>query len=77
MQNGKNKNQKFLKNLLTNSTSRDNISLAVARVVELADSLDSGSSVHSGRAGSSPASRTKQTPTSFDVGVCFMSEVTP
>ena len=29
-----------------------------ARVVELADSLDSGSSVHSGRAGSSPASRT-------------------
>ena len=30
-----------------------------ARVVELADSLDSGSSVHSGRAGSSPASRTK------------------
>ena len=35
-----------------------------ARVVELADSLDSGSSVHSGRAGSSPASRTK-TPGSF------------
>ena len=32
---------------------------AHARVVELADSLDSGSSVHSGRAGSSPASRTK------------------
>ena len=31
-----------------------------ARVVELADSLDSGSSVHSGRAGSSPASRTKK-----------------
>ena len=29
-----------------------------ARVVELADSLDSGSSAHSGRAGSSPASRT-------------------
>ena len=29
-----------------------------ARVVELADSLDSGSSVHYGRAGSSPASRT-------------------
>ena len=37
---------------------------AHARVVELADSLDSGSSVHSGRAGSSPASRTK-TPGSF------------
>ena len=31
-----------------------------ARVVELADSLDSGSSVHYGRAGSSPASRTKK-----------------
>ena len=30
-----------------------------ARVVELADSLDSGSSVQYGRAGSSPASRTK------------------
>ena len=29
-----------------------------ARVVELADSLDSGSSVHFGRAGSTPASRT-------------------
>ncbi len=34
-------------------------SIPNARVVELADSLDSGSSVHSGRAGSSPASRTK------------------
>ena len=32
-----------------------------ARVVELVDSLDSGSSVHCGRAGSSPASRTKET----------------
>ena len=32
---------------------------AYARVVELVDSLDSGSSVHCGRAGSSPASRTK------------------
>ena len=31
-----------------------------ARVVELVDSLDSGSSVHSGRAGSTPASRTKE-----------------
>ena len=30
-----------------------------ARVVELADSLDSGSSAHYGRAGSSPASRTR------------------
>ena len=30
------------------------------RVVELADSLDSGSSVHSGRAGSSPASPTRR-----------------
>ena len=32
-----------------------------ARVVELADSLDSGSSAHYGRAGSSPASRTIKT----------------
>ena len=31
-----------------------------ARVVELVDSLDSGSGAHSGHAGSSPASRTKQ-----------------
>ena len=30
------------------------------RVVELVDSLDSGSSVHCGRAGSSPASPTKE-----------------
>ena len=30
-------------------------------MVELADSLDSGSSVHYARAGSSPASRTKET----------------
>ncbi len=30
------------------------------RVVELVDSLDSGSSVHCGRAGSSPASPTKR-----------------
>ena len=34
--------------------------LPYARVVELADSLDSGSSVHYARAGSSPASRTKK-----------------
>ena len=34
-----------------------------ARVVELADSLDSGSSAHYGRAGSSPASRTKKAST--------------
>ena len=33
-----------------------------ARVVELADSLDSGSSAHYGRAGSSPASRTTSFP---------------
>ena len=37
-----------------------------ARVVELVDSLDSGSSVHCGRAGSSPASRTKRNP-----GICL------
>ena len=35
------------------------------RVVELVDSLDSGSSVHCGRAGSSPASPTKIKETSF------------
>ena len=41
-----------LMNAIITERSRD------ARVVELADSLDSGSSAHSGRAGSSPASRT-------------------
>ena len=39
------------------------------RVVELVDSLDSGSSVHYGRAGSSPASRTKKADT--HLGICF------
>ena len=34
--------------------------ITYARVVELVDSLDSGSSVHCGRAGSSPASRTRK-----------------
>ena len=38
-----------------------------ARVVELADSLDSGSSVHYARAGSSPASRTKKCSKSKDL----------
>ncbi len=45
---------------------------ADARVVELADSLDSGSSVHSGRAGSSPASRTK-IPHTRVCGILFIS----
>ena len=45
---------------------------ANARVVELADSLDSGSSVHSGRAGSSPASRTK-IPHTRVCGILFIS----
>ena len=45
---------------------------ANARVVELADSLDSGSSVHSGRAGSSPASRTK-IPHTRVRGILFIS----
>ena len=45
---------------------------ANARVVELADSLDSGSSVHSGRAGSSPASRTKAlNPSGFRAFLCI------
>ena len=45
-----------------------------ARVVELADSLDSGSSAHYGRAGSSPASRTKSD-TNFDtMGIRLVSD---
>ena len=36
-------------------------------MVELADSLDSGSSVHYGRAGSSPASRTKRRDTRLGI----------
>ena len=43
-----------------------------ARVVELADSLDSGSSAHSGRAGSSPASRTKTKTTIHASGLSFL-----
>ena len=39
--------------------------IGYARVVELADSLDSGSSAHYGRAGSSPASRTTSFPDNF------------
>ena len=39
---------------------RQESSYRCARVVELADSLDSGSSVLYGRAGSSPASRTRK-----------------
>ena len=46
-----------------------------ARVVELADSLDSGSSVHYARAGSSPASRTKKKDTTFVVS--FFLDVAP
>ena len=38
------------------------LKIEYARVVELADSLDSGSSAHYGRAGSSPASRTIEKP---------------
>ena len=45
--------------------------ISYARVVELADSLDSGSSVHYGRAGSSPASRTKKD-TAFAVSFSFV-----
>ena len=41
------------------------------RVVELVDSLDSGSSVHCGRAGSSPASPTKNKSTSKRMCFCF------
>ena len=49
-----------------------------ARVVELADSLDSGSSVLYGRAGSSPASRTReQGPVSAGAGPLSFSSVRP
>ena len=41
------------------------------RVVELVDSLDSGSSVHCGRAGSSPASPTKKTKGILVDVLCF------
>ena len=43
-----------------------------ARVVELADSLDSGSSAHYGRAGSSPASRTKKQDASKGIVLFFL-----
>ena len=45
------------------------------RVVELVDSLDSGSSVHYGRAGASPASPTKKEADAFASASFFMSEV--
>ena len=46
------------------------------RVVELVDSLDSGSSVHCGRAGSSPASPTKKASKSKGFGAffCFIAK---
>ncbi len=44
-----------------------------ARVVELADSLDSGSSVLYGRAGSSPASRTKKERQALPVSLFWYS----
>ena len=44
------------------------------RVVELVDSLDSGSSVHCGRAGSSPASPTKEKDILPDVLFLFARE---
>ena len=42
-----------------NDLAREILERLYGRVVELVDSLDSGSSVHCGRAGSSPASPTK------------------
>ena len=42
------------------------------RVVELVDSLDSGSSVHCGRAGSSPASPTKEKHRNRKISVLFL-----
>ena len=43
-----------------NDLAREIFKRLYGRVVELVDSLDSGSSVHCGRAGSSPASPTKR-----------------
>ena len=45
------------------------------RVVELVDSLDSGSSVHCGRAGSSPASPTKRRKTRVCVSFFFYAVI--
>ena len=51
---------------------RETASIQYARVVELADSLDSGSSVQYARAGSSPASRTKRSQARKGLGFfCF------
>ena len=47
--------------------------LIYARVVELVDSLDSGSSVHCGRAGSSPASRTIEKHRNREISVLFLT----
>ena len=44
-----------------------------ARVVELVDSLDSGSSVHSGRAGSTPASRTRENARNRKISGIFLT----
>ena len=43
------------------------------RVVELVDSLDSGSSVHCGRAGSSPASPTKEKHRNRKISMLFLA----
>ena len=65
----------YLKKLLTSGGSGAIIieHPQYARVVELADSLDSGSSVHYARAGSSPASRTtsEQSPLCSGVFLCL------
>ena len=45
--------------VLLYGSAEGNPATTYGRVVELVDSLDSGSSVHCGRAGSSPASPTK------------------
>ena len=46
--------------MLLYGSAEGNPAATNGRVVELVDSLDSGSSVHCGRAGSSPASPTKK-----------------
>ena len=70
---------RITKNWLTNPKLRGMIQLAevigkYGRVVELVDSLDSGSSVHCGRAGSSPASPTKSTHGGFVMSAFFLQK---
>ena len=55
-----------------NDLAREILERLYGRVVELVDSLDSGSSVHCGRAGSSPASPTKREQASSEACSFFL-----